>query len=365
MTTMLRLRLVDGEEKDLAVHAGRFIDPEDRAITDSIDLRHLIAIPGLADCHAHLSATSIAGLVAGPGDVDLDLMRHNGRRKLEAGVLLAADKGSKTDAPLLYLDERPEERPDIDMAGGIIATPGGYYEGFAEEVEDAQLAAAVARKAQTRAGWVKVIGDWPRPGKGALPNFSQDALAAAATRAHAYGKRVAIHTMAPETPGRAIRAGFDSIEHGLFLTDDDVALLGSRGGAWVPTIAAMEVLVQMLGPDSTGGRLLIDGLRRVRELLPGARSHGVVVLAGTDLSVPHGRVALEAERMVAYGVSAEDAFWSVTTAAYRYLRRPEPLTVGADADVVCLSGDPRRDITLLQNPQLAMRRGVIVRGDAG
>ena len=36
------------------------------------------------------------------------------------------------------------------------------------------------------------------------------------------------------------RAGVDSIEHGLFLPEDDLAQLGARGGGWVPTVAAME-----------------------------------------------------------------------------------------------------------------------------
>ena len=362
MTTLIRMRDLRGVELELAVVAGRFVEPQTASISDVIDARSLVALPGLADCHAHFAASSISDLVEQPVEADLNLMKENGRRKLEAGVLLAADKGSKSDDSLRYLDEPPEQRPDVDMAGGIIATPGGYYDGFALEVGGEELAAAVTEKTRTPAQWVKLIGDWPRPGRGAVPNFSEEALAAAVAAAHMAGKRIAIHTMAPDTPGRAVRAGIDSIEHGLFLTDDDLDLLGRRGGAWIPTIAAVEILVDMLGADSSGGRLLTEGLMQVRELLPGAAGRGVTVLAGTDLSVPHGRVALEAERMVAYGVAPEDAVTSITSAAYQYLGRPEPLTPGSSADVVCVPGDPREDITLLQHPALVMRRGSLVRG---
>lgn len=363
MSTLLRLRDLAGRHLELAVRGGRFIDPDSDVVTEVVDLRRFRALPGLADCHAHFAATSIPDLVARPARADLGLMRRNGEEKLNAGALLAADKGSKSDDSLRYLDEPPELRPDVDMAGGIIATPGGYYEGFALEVDEEGLPGAVAERARTRARWVKLIGDWPRPGEGAVPNFSEDALRAAADTAHRAGKRLAVHTMAPETPSRAVRAGVDSIEHGLFLTDDDLGMLGDRGGAWVPTIAAVEILIEMLGADSSGGKLLQEGLGRVRDLLPGAIRRGVVVLTGTDLSVPHGEVAREAERLVEYGVAPEDAIAALTISAYRYLQRPDPLTPGSDADVVCVAGDPRESVELLQQPVFVMRRGRIVRSE--
>jgi imidazolonepropionase-like amidohydrolase len=362
MTTLLRLRDMDGHDRELAVIGGRFSDPDRHTVTEVTDVRRFVALPGLADCHAHFGATSIDDLVSSGPEADLEMMRANGRRKLEAGVLLASDKGAKSDANLLYLDEPESSRPDVEMAGGIIATAGGYYEGFAEEATEETLLNVVARRSSTRASWVKLIGDWPRRGRGAVPNFTEGALSAAADAVHRAGKRIAIHTMAPETPGLAVRAGIDSIEHGLFMTDEDVAMLGSRGGAWVPTVAAVEMLVAMLGADSSGGKLLNEGLGRVRDLLPDAAARGVSVLAGTDLSVPHGRVAVEAERMVDYGMAPEDAVSAITGAAYDYLGRPTPLRPGAAADVLCLPGDPREDITLLQQPAFVMRLGTVLVG---
>jgi imidazolonepropionase-like amidohydrolase len=362
MTTHIRLRTVDNDVRELAIRDGSFAEPGPDLPEEVVDATRWVALPGLADCHAHLTASSIDELVRLPAQADLAVMAQNGRRKLEGGVLLAADKGFKSDDSLRYLDVPKQDRPDLEMAGGIIATPGGYYEGFAVEPTDAELANEVARAATTRASWVKLIGDWPRPGEGPVPNFSDEALESAVAVAHAAGKRVAIHTMAPGAPSQAVRAGIDSIEHGLFLTDDDVRSLGGRGGAWVPTIAAVEMLVQMLGPDSSGGRLLQEGLGRVKDLLPEAASRGVVVLAGTDLSVPHGRVSVEAERMVAYGMEPEAAVHAITAAAHQYLGRPAPLASGASADVVCFRDDPREDINVLQDPDFVMRRGRVIRG---
>lgn len=360
MTTILKLRRIDGTEVELGVDDGRFIAPAGDP-SEVLDLRDLVTLPGLADCHAHLAASSIDSMVAGSDVADLELMRHNARLDLDAGVLLALDKGFRSDDGLRFLAEPPESRPHLEMAGEIVSEPGGYYVGFGLEVDPTQLTEAVAAKAATPAQWVKLIGDWPRPGRGAVPSFSEESLAGAVRAAHALGKRLAVHTMAPDAPGMAVRAGVDSIEHGLFLTDSDLRELGARGGAWVPTIAAVERLIDSLGADSSGGKLLRRGLDRVRQLLSAAPRLGVVVLAGTDLSVPHGELATEAAALVRYGMSAEDAVHSVSLAAYDYVGLPDPLGEGADADLVALDGDPRDDITILQRPRLVMRRGRVVR----
>lgn len=363
MALVVRLRTLAGDVREIGVSAGMLVDPDSLTPEPCVDTTRWTAMAGMADCHAHFAASSMEGLIDGSAEADVDLMTRNGERKLRAGVLLAADKGAKSDDTLRYLEVPEERRPDLDMAGGIIATPGGYYPGFAVEPTEEALPSVVDVRASTTAQWVKLIGDWPRRGEGPLPNFSEAGLRRAVDVAHAREKRVAVHTLAPDTPGMAVRAGVDSIEHGLFMEDTDVDLLGARNGAWIPTIAAMEALVQALGADSSGGRLLSEGLGRVRDLLGSAPGRGVTVLAGTDLAVPHGRVAVEAERMVAFGMDPGDAVEAMTTAAYRYLGRAEPLTAGAAADAVWVDGDPREDITMLQRPRAVMRRGRFVLGD--
>ena len=88
----------------------------------------------------------------------------------------------------------------------------------------------------------------------------------------------------------AVRAGVDSIEHGLFLSDHDLEMLGARGGCWVPTVVQMEATISQLGERSSGGRLLIEGLENVRARL-GAVDAGVHVLTGTDLVIGSHEVA--------------------------------------------------------------------------
>lgn len=288
-------------------------------------------------------------------------MLHNARLQMESGVLLLAEKGSKLSVSLRILNEEDSQRPRMQMAGRLIAVAGGYYPGFAAEIDGTNLGAVIGDAAGGGAKWVKIVGDWPRKGLGAVPNFSESALRQIVTVAHGAGCRVAIHTAAPDTPRMAVRAGIDSIEHGLYLTRDDVAALGERGGAWVPTVSAMEAIAQWLGTSSSGGRMLADGLKNAASLIPHAVEAGVAVLAGTDLALPHGGVATEAIRLLEYGLSPAQAVHAVTRAAYEYLGVEAGFGAGHVADAVFFSDDPAQNPTLLLEPEIVIRAGRVVR----
>jgi imidazolonepropionase-like amidohydrolase len=190
-------------------------------------------------------------------------------------------------------------------------------------------------------------------------------MATAARIAHEGGCRVAIHACAPRTSSMAVAAGIDSIEHGLFLTADDITALGARGGAWVPTIDAMEAIRDLLGPQSSGGRLFAEGLDNVRELVAGARAAGVTVLAGTDLHLPHGEVAKEAHKLAEYGMPSTDVVDVLTSAAFRYVGRDPRFAAGNPADAVFVAGDPRDDLSLLERPALVLRHGQVISRPSG
>ncbi len=355
----LTIRTLDGVSRQLTVIDGHFRLPGE-TVDRELDTGRWWAVPGLADCHAHLG-----GGYADPHDdpsATLERTKTNAWAQLEGGVFLVADKGAGDDITLRVLDEPPTERPELHMAGKILTNPGGYYPGFAREVAEDELLDAVRSATGGGATWVKLIGDWPRKGRGAVTNFSESAMHQAVAVAHEAGCRVAIHAAAPETSTLAVAAGIDSIEHGLFLTADDLATLGRRGGAWVPTVTAMEAIRDMLGAESSGGKLFADGLDNVRELLAGAPALGVSVLAGTDIEVPHGAVAHEAINLGRYGLAAPDVVDAVTAAAYHYLGSDHRFEAGGHADVLFFDTDPRDDLTALQRPVLGLRHGEVVVG---
>lgn len=315
----------------------------------------LFALPGLVDAHAHLAT---AELNYQPGIYDEAADRA--RAALEAGVTLVLDKGWTDTTTIEVIGTvDPSQRPEIEAAARILANPGGYFPDFAHEVDPGDLQSAVAEEAKAGAGWVKLIGDWPRRGVGPQPNFTVGDLAGAVHTARSLGARTAIHTMARDVPSMAVSAGIDSIEHGLFMTDADVVSLGERNGMWVPTILRVEETVAQLGADSSGGRLLAEGLENLRRLLGPAIGEGVKVLAGTDLVGSPTNVVAEAKAMSRYGMSNTQIVESISVAAFEATGRSSSFEIGAPADCVFFDSDPIKDLDVLGHPKSVMRLGTL------
>ncbi|HJR87096.1 MAG TPA: amidohydrolase family protein [Acidimicrobiia bacterium] len=348
----LLIRTWNGSLKQLSISNGSWIEPDSDL---EIDLSRYWGLAGLADCHAHLAVDSLKDVSAAG---EIEGIKRRAFAQLQSGVFLVIDKGWRDDVVLRLIETPPATRPELRAAGRIITGQHGYFPGFGVEVSDTELAAAV-KESDPRGGWVKLIGDWPQKGRGPVINFSEGALADACRIAHQAELRVAIHTMGPDTPGMAVRAGCDSIEHGLYLTEGDLELLGSRGGAWVPTICNTEDVMSGFGPGSTAARVLGTGLENVRRLLPLAVDMGVAVLAGSDLGLPHGRVSLEAVRLQQYGLGARESVEAAGPRAYGYLGLPS-LEIGASADLLLFDADPAENVSVLTRPVVGIRCGEVV-----
>ncbi len=351
MSTRFTLHLPTGDVVVRDVHAGRWVepagDPDDQIGAD------LWALPGLVDAHAHLATRE---LTTRPGDLDDAMERAD--RALHAGVNLILDKGWTDDTTCRLIDLMPaSERPEIEAAATIITTPDGYFPDFGIEVSPDQLAAVVERQAAVGRGWVKLIGDWPRKGVGPVTNFDESQLRQVVEVAGRSGAKVAIHAMARDTPSLAVGAGVHSIEHGLFLTEDDLARLGDRAGMWVPTLLRNESTMAQLGPDSSGGRLFVEGLDNVRRLLPLAVEAGVHVLAGTDLIGEAADVAAEALRLIDYGLTPAQAVAAVSTEGYAATGRDPGFAPGSPADAVFFPANPVVEPRALAHPVVVMRLG--------
>jgi imidazolonepropionase-like amidohydrolase len=272
--------------------------------------------------------------------------------------MMILDKGWSDDTTIELIRSVPEgDRPDIEAAGAIITTEGGYMPGFGLETSDDGLDELVRERSRAAAGWVKLIGDWPRKGIGPRSNFDEAQLKRAVTVAEAEGARVAVHTMAREVPSMAVAAGVHSVEHGLFLDEDDLGPLGSRHGMWVPTILRCEATVAQLGESSTGGRLLTEGLERVRRLLRQAVEAGVRVLAGTDLIGSPANVAAEALKLAEYGLDGRMALETVTALPIGPTGEPSGFDIGAPANAVLFAENPVEALTVLGHPTHVIRLG--------
>ncbi|MGD2060720.1 MAG: amidohydrolase family protein [Acidimicrobiia bacterium] len=332
------------------VVAGRWVEPAGSA--DETIGEGMWAIPGLVDAHAHLAADRLFA----PG-VFADAVARL-QEALTAGVMLILDKGWNDFTTVEAIDAvAPEDRPDIEAAARVIAAPDGYMQGFGLRVEPHDLGAAVQAEAKAGRGWVKLIGDWPRKGRGPVANFDESQLRTAVQAAETAGARVAIHTMAREVPSLAVAAGVHSIEHGLFLTEEDLGPLGARGGMWVPTVLRCEATVEQIGAGSSGGRLLSEGLDGLRPLFQEALDAGVHVLAGTDLIGAPADVAAEAIRLADYGLSPTQVLGAVSTSGFAATGRDSGFSIGSPADAVFFPESPLEQLGVLAHPAAVMRRG--------
>lgn len=344
------LRSPFGEPVVRDIVDGRWVEPSGDA--DETIGEKSWALPGLVDAHSHLASDQLFQ----PGVFDDAMTRAN--ESLHAGVTLILDKGWTDDVTIRVIDAlAPEQRPDIEAAARMIAAPDGYFPGFGRQIDPVEIETVTREEADAGRGWVKLIGDWPSRGVGPVANFSEDEVRRAVTVAEEAGSRVAIHTMAREVPSMAVAAGVHSIEHGLFLTAEDVAALGNRSGMWVPTLLRVEETMAQLGGESSGGRLLREGLENVRDLLPGAVEAGVHVLAGTDLIGSPADVAAEGINLGVYGLTGEQVVAAVSHAAFVATGRDPTFAVGAPANAVFFDADPTQEPGVLAHPAAVIRLG--------
>lgn len=352
MRVRVTLRSPFGETVTRDIEDGFWVEPS--GAPDAHLGQHSWALPGLSDSHAHLSGEQVTE----PGDIVGATRRM--REALDAGVTLLLDKGWGDMTTLEAIARvSPEERPEVEAAALILSVEGGYYAGFGRVIDPEEVAVAVEHEARRGEGWVKLVGDWPRKGVGPVANFDLDQLSEAVSVAEALGSRVAVHTMARDVPGIAVRAGVHSIEHGLFLTEDDLEVLGARKGIWVPTVLRVEETISQLGVASSGGRLLAEGLENIRSLLPTAIEAGVCVLAGTDLVGAPADVAAEVMKLFEYGLTTRQAVEAVGKAAFEATGRAVGFELGTAANAVLFPADPTEDLSVLRWPETTIRLGVV------
>jgi imidazolonepropionase-like amidohydrolase len=161
------------------------------------------------------------------------------------------------------------------------------------------------------------------------------------------GRPVVAHASTPEGIRRAVMAGVRSIDHGYEIPADLFGVMRERGVFFCPTLAVGS------------------GQQRRGQLVKQAFDAGVQVCAGGDAGVfTHGENAIEAERLVAAGLSPLQAMMSLTSVNARMLQMEDRIgsvKVGMLADLVAVTGDPTRDIAAIRAVKFVMKGGTIYR----
>jgi imidazolonepropionase-like amidohydrolase len=351
-----------------------------------VDVSGLHLLPGLIDCHVHLTQPTDAGdpaTASARSDAAVALFTADAvRRTVEAGITTVRDVGGWN---YVEMDVRAAVRaglitgPRMFLAGKLLSITTAtveYYPGMYDVADGADAVRAAARRQLARgADLVKVMAT------GALLSsetedaraiqFTLDELRAAVEIAHGNHKHVAAHCHALAGIENAVEAGVDSIEHCTFADDAVLRRMAERGTALVPTICAGELLFRDVDVLATMPAHLHERMAAFNDVHAAAvrRAHelGVTIAMGTDAGTPgnhHGLNAWECVFLVEQcGLTPVESIATATVNAARLLRQDGTLGVlaeGAAADVIAVPADPADDITALTRVSTVVAGGRLV-----
>jgi imidazolonepropionase-like amidohydrolase len=352
-------------------------------------------LPGLIDAHTHIF---LQGEEPAQGGYDIQLLKYplayraaratvSARRALDQGFTTLRDVETEGagygDVGIKQaIEEGRIPGPRLFVVTRAISTTGGYpLEGYAPEIEvpkgvqiiDGPVEARKATREQLDHGadWIKVYmthRSWV--GKNgelaSQPTLTLEEIRAIVDETHGWGKKVACHAYSGEGLQRALDGGCDSIEHGLEMSDAQIAQMVKQG-TWL--CATLGVYYLDWAPADTP-----QGQRDRKRVLAHevsfrkALKAGVKIAFGTDMGgIPWTEpIAQEFPRMVELGMSPMQAIQSATSQAAELLDMKGKLGViapGAYADIVAVSGDPLAGIKTLENVGFVMKDGKVFKNE--
>lgn len=226
---------------------------------------------------------------------------------------------------------------------------------------------AVREQISNGADWIKVYVDRSyfarRDGVlDDIPTFTPEELHAIVDEAHRERHKVAAHAAALRGVHNAVEAGVDSIEHGMYIADDDMKTMAARGIVYVPTLYVGEYVAE--GRAAEGHPVWVQMVNIHADTFRRALKAGVRIAFGTDAGGFDWNInpAKEFALMVKYGMTPNQAIRAATQTAAELLEMSEEvgsIEPGKWADIVAAAGDPLANVQVLENINFVMKGGVV------
>ncbi|MDQ3802930.1 MAG: amidohydrolase family protein [Acidobacteriota bacterium] len=358
-----------------------------------LDLGGATLLPGLIDCHTHITGqpANYYEDIFRRSPIDYAVVAHvYARRTLEAGFTTVRDLGSGEfiDVALRNaINAGTVPGPRIQAATLAIGATGGHadlsgfspylkFGGFSGIADGAdEIRKAVRFQVKNGADVIKLVataGVLSEEESVGAPQYTLEEMTAAVEEAAMWGRKVAAHAHGAEGIKRAVRAGVASVEHGSFLDEEGIRLMKERGTYLVADVYNDDYILAefaRLGyPQKIIEKEKLVG-RTQRENFQKAVRAGVKVAYGTDAGVyPHGWNAKQFAHMVRWGMTPMQAIQAATVNAADLLGwsdRVGSVEPGRYADLVAVAGDPLADVTVLERVGFVMKGGGVFKNELG
>lgn len=343
-----------------------------------IDGEGQTCLPGLIDCHVHLTMDGEADpfqRMAQETEADAALRGlNNAKKHIEAGITAVRNLGSKDNVDIAVrnaINEGIAEGPHISASGEPIVMTGGHGHMMAIEADgEDEVRKASRTQLKADADVLKLMATGGVMTKGVepgSPQLSEKEMHAACEEAGHAGRTTAAHAQGVEGIKNAIRAGITSIEHGIFLDDEAIEMMIENGTFLVPTLAAPYHIVEKglsAGIPEHAVQKSKDVMESHQNSFRKAYEAGVKIASGTDAGTPfnkHGDFFTEVRLMVESGMSIKDALRSSTVVASEALNVGQvtgSIEKGKWADLLFVNGNPLENLESLKEVHEVYKKGV-------